>query len=272
MPEKKMFCAHCGAENTTDSKFCRQCGKALRQVETVVKSTKKTKGTARQNIWAWWPLLLIVVGLFLYFQFGQDDIDIEGWSVALIYVGLLVAIYKVLATSWRKLRRRSNEPLIHSGSVPSSGRRQNVIAGIATFLFVLVLVIMGSVFVSAEITSEEVPDDMLPALLYAFFKPTDWILDGLQTVAQADFDGISISLGGLSCPSFQFPTSGQDCYVDSNGMSMCTAGLGGAPSPGDCWTDGGRNYCQDGNGNLIDMTSVCDAYPCTPLCKTLGIK
>lgn len=271
MPEK-LFCSKCGSENQPNNKFCRQCGAPIRRMQAKAAERASDKKAANLNLWAWWPLFLIIVGVFLYLQFGQDDIDIEGWSVAMAYVGVLAAIYKVLATSWRKFRRPGGASPSHPGSGLTSQRSQKLIVGIATFLLVLVLVTMGSSFVSNEITSEDIPDDMVPALMYAFFKPTDWITAGLQSIAQTTFGGISISLRGLSCPSFQFPASGQDCYVDSNGMSMCSAGLAGEPSPSDCWQDGGRNYCQDGNGNLIDMTRVCESYPCTPLCKKLGIK
>ena len=141
-------------------------------------------------------------------------------------------------------------------------------------LFVLLLTLFIFVGVAEEITPDDIPNDILRGFAYILLKPTDWIENGLEKIDEIGTSRFlpSISIGGLGCPSYNWSSSGEDCYVDSHGMRMCTGGTAGAPSASDCWRDGSTHICQDSNGNIINMSRLCEQYPCTPLCKTLGIK
>jgi hypothetical protein len=284
MAARQIFCPQCGVANSPHSKFCAQCGAAIQRA---VRSTVDTPAAlhsaipkpSKHTIWpavlGLWPLLFIVIGVIAYLTFGKESSKSQNGGVALVYAGLLAGLFKLGASSWRKtwkiLQGGKRASLPEAAKLPWQSAR-SCAGSIAIMGVMLVATSFIFIKVAEEVTSQDIPDDMLPALTWAFMKPTDWIKDGLERVAQSDFSDISLPDINPFCASYDFPTGGGECYVDQNGMSMCSEDLAGAPSPSDCWTESGQHICQDANGYIINMTAVCSEYPCTPLCKTLGIK
>jgi len=94
-----MFCKHCGAQNDTDAKFCKNCGKAMA-------SAAAATGTPREEtpIWQGSPSQLVNVTPFLLGALGVVIALIVAWQWPRYFLPLLAIPLFYVGYHWLQVR------------------------------------------------------------------------------------------------------------------------------------------------------------------------
>ncbi|MEX2162408.1 MAG: hypothetical protein WD751_10910 [Anaerolineales bacterium] len=230
-----------------------------------------------------WLLLLIVLGYLgwqFVFQLPIDyDIYVALHSTFFPIVLLLGGVGLLVNSIWFMVRRRSSpasadqpaakKPALKSEEPPAgkpAGHRQSLGVWLVLAFTLLFLYFVIWPFFAAFIAADGDLDRFAEELQSSDSVVITW----LWSFSDSIVSGLSSGGDGGSC-SFQWPSGGGYYTTDPGGNQMYVAGAGGEPNASDCYNAYGTNMCDDPSGNQVNMDQLCSAYPCTPLCKRLGL-
>src|SRR4030042_5318142 len=97
------YCARCGKKNEDDARFCNSCGAPLGPGAVGVREQRKDQcdeecsGTSRKGSW-FWAVVVILIGLWIVFEFGVKNIQglppevatFRLWGLFPIIIGIVV--------------------------------------------------------------------------------------------------------------------------------------------------------------------------------------
>lgn len=108
MEENSIYCVSCGARNTSNNNFCSNCGAKLGNVNYDRSNWQNEVSTNDTNVrkdnWViplisfLWPLIGVIICLYLKFRKGSTPLDQQNSKIALKWSLISIAIGFVITT------------------------------------------------------------------------------------------------------------------------------------------------------------------------------